>query len=123
MQHDEASAVDALRLILERWPGRDCVRSGLPPDVQRLLDDVVDEADFLSPRSSGVDVKRVAIAAGVATIEFLDSEGYPHRAELRADDSHGWKVLSCKFQCPVCFGSGTNDGERCETCCGNGWGV
>jgi hypothetical protein len=27
------------------------------------------------------------------------------------------------FQCPVCFGTGVNTGQRCQMCGGAGWGV
>ena len=115
--------VQLLNEILSWWPkrGDDEVRGR-----QRLYDQYLaadfDESDFYNYVGSVVAVTKVDVADNFVTIVFSDSDNSIQRAILELPRTGVWRLRSMKFQCPVCFGDGVNDGASCVMCGGTGLG-
>lgn len=113
-----------LEQIVRIWPKTDGsepqdYRSQLMP----LLADDFDAIDFISNTIDRVsEVKDISMVEAKVSIEFYHSGGFLEKAVFIKQ--HGdWRLQSLKFECPVCFGTGENDGETCTMCGGHGWGV
>jgi hypothetical protein len=124
MHSDDAR--DVLLWLLAAWP-----RSGDSVDVAfvklaRKLDPGFDKSDLANIPPRGFDrvsrELRVGDMAKFVVSEGADSESLS-LAVLRQDPSGAWKLVSFKFQCASCFGSGVLDGEPCDTCGASGWGL
>ena len=113
-----------LKNIVMRWPKTagadlDAIRSGLGSD----LADGFDAVDLLNTVDSVVNVEAIEATDRRATIWFSDTDRALQRAVFELSPSGKWQLESLKFQCPVCFGTGINDGEKCGMCGGSGWGA
>ena len=116
--HDENMTF--LRWIIERWPKKNSLPSS---DLLGALTREFDAIDFLNEVHGLSKVQLIQSAQDRScAIIFEDKTGMLHRAVLVADKGR-LSLASLKFECPACFGSGVNDGEKCILCGGGGWGV
>lgn len=112
-----------LEAIVSAWPKAAAHSDPIPATLEGLVTDDFDHLDLLH-RSSGVaEVSKVEVDPIIATVEFLDTGGTYQRAVFRSVGPHEWKLQSLKFQCSICFGSGTDQGKQCLLCEGKGWGA
>ena len=94
------------------------IMARLQPFVSRAFDPA-DTAVCLAGLVSPVPVE---VSRNRVVIEFLEGEGgMEHRAFFELEND-SWRLRSLEFVCPVCFGTGENDGV-CSICGGSGWGV
>jgi hypothetical protein len=81
-----------------------------------------DNIDFENRVEAVSTVEEIETGSHGAVLYFYDADRTIHRAVFVRSVRAGWKLESLKFQCPVCFGTGENDGAKC-TICGGGWGA
>lgn len=121
---DEFGLVALLKGIINRWPKT--------PDVDiaaarhSLGDDLADDfdpIDLLNPVRSIAGVEAIETTGRRITIRFRDSDWELQQAIFESSPVGKWQLKSLKFQCPVCFGTGVNDGEACTMCGSCGWGA
>ena len=121
---DSNSVIDVVRRAVSTWPRTDAEKdlrsnarfSALVSndfDVGDLNNQITSVSLVLSAHNNETD----------ANVVFQDVDGYVYRASLISEATSGWRLQSLKFQCPVCFGEGENDGRQCTMCDGSGWGV
>lgn len=127
MTNKPASTLDPvqfLKHVVALWPSR---KEELPDTLDKLrphLAEGFEAIDLLNRPKSVVDIEKVETTPqGGVTIYFYDEAEYLQRAELELSESGGWGLRSLKFQCPICFGTGENDGTSCTMCGGSGWGA
>jgi hypothetical protein len=121
---DVSSLVPLLKSIIERWPktGAESLQ-----DVQNALRENLaagfDPLDLHNRVTAVAELEEVDTRIDDrAMVDFYDVDRWPQRAIFELSTSGAWKLKSLKFQCPVCFGSGENDGATCSICGGSGWG-
>ena len=93
--------------------------------MRHRLSKEFNEVDFLN-RIEGIRTwgeAKLASASDEVSIQFADLDGSLQKAIFVREHGHDWLLKSLKFQCPVCFGTGKNDGQICSMCGGLGWGV
>jgi hypothetical protein len=113
-----------LRQIVAIWPKPD----GTEPvnyreELAPVLTSDFDQVDFVNKIQEVAEIARVSERPNNVEVQFYDVDGYLHKAVFVLEHGIAWRLQSLRFQCPVCFGSGVNDGERCEICRGTGWGA
>lgn len=115
----------SLRSIIEVWPkaGHQKEVPSIPSSLSEHLATNFDTVDLRNSVEAVAVVKEVGASAHAATVYFYDTDGTLQRAELTVAEEGRWRLVSLKFQCPACFGTGTNDGDGCTICGGRGWGV
>ena len=113
-----------LKEIIDRWPKAN------DDDIERCrenwnsyLADGFEDVDLNKKIESVGRVGDIERADDRVLIEFYDTGGCLHRAVFHAFRGNQWRLMSLKFQCPVCFGEGVNDGDQCDICGGTGWGA
>jgi hypothetical protein len=119
----ELLCISRLRSIVSLWPKKEVRLASPSHALKDLLASDFDAIDLATTISGVAEISDVQIDTGSATIEFLDFDDTPHRAMFKQTQSGEWKLKALKFQCPVCFGTGINDGEKCVGCSGVGWGA
>jgi len=99
----------------KRYPQDSAIAEFISPDFDPIefASDVDDVSSILS--IDGSDEHKVVV--------FDDVNGFRYRAIVDYNLKSGWRLRSVKFQCPVCFGDGVNEGGACTMCGGSGWGV
>lgn len=69
-------------------------------------------------------IEQITVQKDTLLIDFVDAQGDCQRAQFSKQSPQGcWGMESLKFECPICFGDGMNDGKTCLGCSGNGWGA
>ena len=51
---------------------------------------------------------------------FTDQDGYRYRVLFNSSSGFGYRIEDLHSECPICFGTGFNDGSNCEMCT-SGW--
>ena len=122
---DVPDLLPLLKSIVERWP-----KTGAEDlqHIQRTLSKNLaagfNQLDLQNRVSAVAGVREVNTTIdSVAVVDFYDVDGCLQRAIFELSAPAEWKLKSLRFQCPVCFGSGENDGAACSMCDGSGWGV
>jgi hypothetical protein len=123
MEQPRSEILSRLDQVLRAWPSGWDGGTQAPVALQSLITTDFDLADLLHDLSGVAELLHVESQGDRATVEFLDKGGSPQRATFVDVGANEWRLQSLKFQCPVCFGSGTNDGEVCIVCNGAGWGA
>lgn len=120
------SARDVLLWLLAAWPRRGDSADVAFNGLAQKLDPAFDKSDLANTPSGSFDrvsrELRVGDMAKFVVSEAADPESLS-LAVLRRDSSARWKLVSFKFQCASCFGTGVLDGEPCDTCGASGWGL
>lgn len=111
-----------LRNIVSLWPKTEIRLTSPSSALKDLVTSDFDVLDLASTISGVAQISEVEVAADSTTIDFLDFDDTPYRAIFKSQ-SGDWKLKALKFQCPVCFGTGINEGETCIGCSGIGWGA
>jgi len=110
-----------LREIVALWPAHETI---LPKQMHDLVAKDFELVDLTNRVSAVVAPSRIESIGELASVEFRDADGTLQRAVFRQSTEDGkWRMRSLKFQCPVCFGTGSNDGDICIGCDGSGWGA
>lgn len=113
-----------LHEILQLWPAPAGTE---PPDyrcrLRPMLANGFSEVDLLQRLLGPGEISATRESPGRVEIEFYDSERWLQKAVFVDVGNSAFKLLSLTFQCPVCFGTGENDGEVCGGCSGSGWGA
>jgi hypothetical protein len=122
--NDRAALVAVLKSIVELWPkhASDDITSARSR-LQAYLADGFDPMDLLNRVTSVARVRRIVPSSTNAVIYFYDVDEILQRAVFELAKPSKWRLASLKFQCPVCFGGGMNDDEKCIMCGGSGWGA
>ena len=102
-----------MRDVLATWPR---------PQPEMLAPGF-DKLDLLNPTRGLLKVSETTVHETEARVDFEDASRYPQRAKFMHSEAGVWQLRSLKFKCPVCFGSGENDGAECAICGGTGWGA
>jgi hypothetical protein len=119
---DRADGIGLLQPVVERWAA--CRLASSKADLGDLVSPDFDEVDLLNEIVAPVEVDDVTVEPpSVVRVYFHDSTGERNRAEFVGSSEREWKLRALKFQCPVCFGTGTNDDAPCIGCGGIGWGA
>jgi len=131
MSSDEEYCKEALNQIVDLWPKsrNGAVIVGSPPIVSEQLRPLL--ANEFNPGELAIAFPGPALIlavnhAGAETvIDVHDATNYPWRARFVNvhENASGWRLASLAPLCPVCFGTGTNEGETCVICYGKGWGA
>jgi len=113
-----------LKDIIARWPKAN------DEDIETYR---VALGSYLADSFEDVDLhNRIEAVASISSIErtnegvqidFYDVDECLQRAAFESLRESEWRLKSLKFQCPVCFGEGVNDGDECDMCGGTGWGA
>lgn len=119
-----SECLSLLHEILQLWPAP----AGTEPldyksRLQPMLADSFCELDLLHRLLGPCEISTTRESPGRVEIEFYDSERWLQKAVFVGERDSTFKLFSLKAQCPVCFGSGENDGEMCGGCSGSGWGA
>jgi hypothetical protein len=120
----DAILVRLLRQLVAMWPKAgtknvDAAFSQLREHLAVGFDDI----DFENRVESVSAVKKIETSSQGAVLYFCDADKSLQRAIFVRSGPEGWELESLKFQCPVCFGTGGNDGAKCTMCGGGGWGA
>lgn len=122
-QQELAGLLTLLRRIASKWPksGEDVDASH--SSLKEYLADDFSRIDLYHGVNSIGAIQETDIEGKNATIYFHDADDVLQRAVFRKVQASEWKLVSLKFQCPICFGTGENEGDDCAMCGGIGWGV
>jgi hypothetical protein len=121
-ENAKQACLSLLRRIVSLWPKTEIRLAGPSAAMSTLLTNDFDPIDLTSTVSTVAEILDVQTRPGSVIVDFLDVDDTPHRAVFKQVVSN-WKLQSLKFQCPVCFGTGTNDAKACIVCGGSGWGA
>lgn len=121
---DASVILPLLRSIVELWPktGTENLEA-VQISLRDRLAGTFDTVDLLNHVGSMATIKEFHGGVGSVSVDFSDEDGSLQRAIFELSDTDEWKLRSLKFQCPVCFGTGTNQGRTCTICNGKGWGA
>ncbi len=125
MNADETACLALLREIIAKLqpyarPSVDLKYAAIKPYVA----DCFDPLDLIVDIGSIKQIERIVLEMHAVYIYFIDTEDCRQRAKfVRRIHQGSWCMESLKFECPICFGEGVNDGETCPICRGNGWGA
>ena len=122
MSEMDADWVARLQHIVGVWPPRGSRAGGGTVLADELAPDF-DTADLENEVPGVKEIEGIDRRDDSVAIRFWDGGGTLQRAVFRRMGTDEWKLEALKFQCPICFGEGTNDGEQCLGCLGEGWGA
>lgn len=125
MSHLSTHLIAQLERVICNWPDFSDM-SHFKSAMNRLrpyLSNEYEESGLHNLPGALSKVLKVQITRDQAAIEFENSDHEPFKATFKFESDHQWKLVALLPQCPMCFGAGTNDNERCELCGGQGWGV
>ncbi len=121
---DIESCVVFLKEIIDRWPkANDDEIENHREVLCSYLADGFEDGDLHNKIEKVAKIAAIEKTTQGVRIDFCDLDGYPQRAELHVLPGNELRLRSLKFQCPVCFGEGVNDGDHCGMCGGTGWGA
>jgi hypothetical protein len=116
--------VQFLKQVVALWPTGTSRSETMLDKLRPYLAESFEVVDLLNSVGSIVGIRECEITSqGEASIYFYDRTECRQRAMLERAESSGWKLKSLKFECPICFGIGENDGAICTMCGGSGWGA
>jgi hypothetical protein len=122
MTDNVPKVLSLLRYIVERsakTPNED--DAAVQTRLDGFLAEGFDRLDFHNLVRSIAKVERVDSEDRRTVVYFDDADGWQQRALFELSTDNVWKLVSLKFQCTICVGSGKNDGQECILCDGNGW--
>jgi hypothetical protein len=121
---DSQDGIEVLRSAVSLWPKLVAKESPrVDAKLSALLTSNFDKEDFQNSITRLSRIVKVDENLGSRNIVFEDVDGSLYRASLVKDSNSEWRVDSLKFECPICFGEGLNDGATCLMCGGVGWGA
>lgn len=121
----DIEALDAVQELSGLWP-KD--RNESEASIRaRLKGKIVDDLPLPSLRTApgGWRILAPPLIRGDICKCAVSEGQYPFAcamAEMR-HRANGWVLTAFEPQCPVCFGTGINNGCLCDFCFGLGWGV
>jgi hypothetical protein len=123
----DKDAANAIEQLLVAWP-----KSTDEPEESirsRLRANVADTLSLTSLRTVASGTWQIACAPIVRSNKckcLVVDTNYPNTRvliELNAQSDGGWSLVAFDAECPVCFGTGINNGCICDLCFGIGWGT
>lgn len=110
-----------LKRIVALWLEQDFLPGESSHPLRDFLAEEFDRMDFLNRVRGISEITTFGIHVNNVAIEFIDVDGGLQRAIFKCVGEREWRLQSLKFQCPICFGVGENDGAVCSGCDGVGW--
>lgn len=125
MTEDETTCLTLLRSVIAKLkPFARSLADSKYIVISSYVTDQFDPLDLVVDVGEIKVIEQVESEKEVISIDFIDVGDCRQRAKFAKRITDGsWGMESLKFECPVCFGEGVNDGEACPVCHGEGWGV